>query len=104
MSKRLIAYDGREVVLPDRQRLHVAYFHPEVLTDEKKLELTVSEPELVGMGATEDTRVFYRFFPDTPVTKKFLAVVVRLLDGKGFIVTAYFTDRVKRKIIWRRTS
>ncbi len=47
----------------------------------------------------------YRFFADTPVTAKYLAVVVKLLDDDGFIVTAYFTDKVKRgRILWRRTS
>lgn len=105
MVEHLIAYDGRRIRLTDTQRLHVAYFHPEVLVDEDKIELAVTEPELVAKGATEDTRVCYRFFIDTPVSGKYLAVVVKLQDGEGFIVTAYFTDRVKRgNIVWRRAS
>jgi len=74
----LIAHDGRKIVLPNTQRLHIAYFHPEVLVDEAKVELRVREPELVARGATGDTRVSYRFFVDTPVTAKYLAAVVRL--------------------------
>jgi len=105
MVELLIAYDGRRSRLPNTQRLHMAYFHPEVLVDEDKIELTVTEPELVAKGATEDTIVCYRFFIDTPVSGKYLAVVVKLQDGEGFIVTAYFTDGVKRgNIIWRRAS
>lgn len=103
--ERLVAYDGRRIRFPDAQRSHIAYFHPEVLEDEAKIGLTVREPELVARGATADTRVCYRFFIDTPVSAKHLAVVLRLLDGEGFIVTAYFTDRVTRaKVVWRGTS
>ncbi len=83
----------------------MAYFHPEVLVDEAKLAITLRDPELVAAGATENTRVSYRFFADTPVTAKYLAVVVKLLDDEGFIVTAYFTAEVKRgRILWRRPS
>ncbi len=105
IPEHLIAYDGRRIRLPNTQRLHIAYFHPEVLVDESKIELTVSEPEIAARGATEDTRVCYRFFTDTPVTAKYLAVVMKLLDGEGFIVTAYFTDKVKGgNIVWRRAN
>ncbi len=64
--------------------------------DERKIELAVREPELVASGTSDDTRVCCRFFTDTPVTVKYLAIVMKLLDGEGFILTAYFTDKVKR--------
>ncbi|MBI4257326.1 MAG: hypothetical protein HY619_00065 [Thaumarchaeota archaeon] len=52
-----------------------------------------------------DTRIYYGFFTETPVTAKYMAVVVKPLDGEGFILTAYLTDRVKRgNIVWRRAS
>ncbi len=105
MVNHLIAHDGRRIRFPDTQRLHIAYFHPEALADEGKIGLAVSEPEQVARGATEDFRVCYRFFTDTPITAKYLALVMKLLDDEGFIVTAYFTEKVKKgKIIWRRAS
>ena len=103
--RHLIAYDGRKIRSPNTQRLHIAYLHPEVLKDESRVELTVSKPNLVARGATEDTRVCYRFFTDTPVTAKYLAIVMKLLNGEGLNVTAYFTDKVKRdRVVWRKTS
>jgi hypothetical protein len=31
--------------------------------------------------------------------------VIKLLNGEGFIVTSYFTDKVRRtKVIWKRTG
>jgi hypothetical protein len=100
----ITSYDGRKIRLTATQRLHIAFFHPEAIVDEHKIQLTLSDPELVAAGVTEDTKILYRFFAKTPVTSKHLAVVVKHLDGEGFIVTAYFTERAKRRIVWRKAS
>jgi hypothetical protein len=100
----VIAYDGRKIRLTESQRLHITFFHPEAMVDESKIELAVSEPQMVAAGATDDARILYRFFPKTVVTSKYLAVVVKQSNGEGFIVTAYFTEKVKRKVIWRKTN
>lgn len=100
-----VAYDGRKIRFTEIQRVHIAFFHPEVMVDEHKIELALSEPELVATGATDDTRILYRFFTKTAVTSKYLAVVIKQLNGEGFILTAYFTENVKRKkVIWRKAS
>jgi hypothetical protein len=39
------------------------------------------------------------FLSSTTVASKYLAVVVKVLDEEGFIVTSYFTERV---VLWRR--
>jgi hypothetical protein len=39
----------------------------------------------------------------TPVTEKYLCVVVKVLAGDLFIITAYFTDTIKKGIIlWKK--
>jgi len=39
----------------------------------------------------------------TPVTEKYLCVVVKILVSDLFIITAYFTDTIKRgKIVWEK--
>ncbi|RLF12951.1 MAG: hypothetical protein DRJ69_00185 [Thermoprotei archaeon] len=99
------SYDGRRVRLTRTQWLHIAVFHPEVAGEEDKIKRAVKDPDVVLAGATEDTRVYYRFYRDTPVSPKYLAVVVKILDEEGFIITSYFTERVRRgRIIWRGTS
>lgn len=48
-------------------------------------------------------RIRYRHYEITPVTEKYLCVVVKVLTGSPFIITAYFTDTVKKgEIIWRK--
>jgi hypothetical protein len=47
--------------------------------------------------------LFYKFYAESPVTKKYLLVIVKVLDGEGFIVTAFFTDKVKKGgLIWKK--
>lgn len=101
-----ISHDGKKIRLTNNQRSHIAFFHPEVLQNgDGKIETTLAQPEIIASGATTDTRISYKFFASTPVTSKYLAVVVKMLNGEGFIITAYFTESVKRrKIIWKKQS
>jgi len=40
---------------------------------------------------------------ETPVTEKYLLVAIKTLNREGFIVTAFFTDRVKKGgFVWKK--
>jgi hypothetical protein len=97
---------AKKVKLPESQRSHIIFFHPEVLQENgERITKTSLEPEIVAQGVTVGTRVCYRFSDSTPVTSKYLALVVKVFSGEGFIITAYFTERVKRsRIIWKKTK
>lgn len=46
---------------------------------------------------------FISFTPRLQYLRKYLLVAVQVLDGEGFIVTAFFTDKVKRGgLIWKK--
>jgi len=56
-------------------------------------------------GSRKDSEVelFYRHYDTTPVTEKYLCIVVKILVSDLFIITAYFTDTIKRgKILWEK--
>lgn len=97
------AYDNKRIRLTDVQQLHMLFFHPEVEGEQEKMRDVLKNPEIVIEGATEDTRICYEFYPSTPVASKYLAVVIKVLDGEGFIITSYLTEKVRRgKILWRK--
>jgi len=101
----VMAYDGRRIRLTEVQWLHVVFFHPEVEREQGKIREVLAKPEIVVEGATEDTRICYRFYSSMPVASKYLAVVIKVLDGEGFIITSYFTERVRRgKVLWRKAE
>lgn len=101
-----IAYDGRRVRLTEVQWMHIIFFHLEVAKVKNRIEETLKSPDIVAEGATNDTRICYKLYQSTPVASlKYLAVVTRLLNEEGFIITSYFTERVRRgKILWRKTE
>jgi hypothetical protein len=46
---------------------------------------------------------FSRHYKETPVSDKYLLAVVRILNEEGFIVTAFFTDTMKKgDQVWSR--
>jgi hypothetical protein len=48
--------------------------------------------------------LYYRHYERTPVTTKFLCVVVKNPDEDGFVLTAYFTDSIKQgELRWPTT-
>jgi hypothetical protein len=97
------AYDDRIVRLSEAQWRHILFFHPEVESERVKIMEVVQKPEIVLEGATKDTRVCYRFYQSTPVTSKYLAVVIKVLDREGFIITSYFTEKMRKGVVlWRR--
>jgi hypothetical protein len=47
--------------------------------------------------------LFYRAYETTPVTHKYLCVVVKAFPGDAFMITAYFTDSVKKGLVlWEK--
>ncbi|MDE3091980.1 MAG: hypothetical protein KGJ80_21615, partial [Chloroflexota bacterium] len=47
--------------------------------------------------------LYHRLYEETPVTRKYLVVIVKYLEQDAFVVTAFFTDKEKKgKRIWPR--
>jgi len=69
-----------------------------------KIRDTLSNPDIIVKSKTDpEVELFYRHYVITPVTEKYLCVVVKVLVGDIFIITAYFTDTIKRgEVLWER--
>ena len=70
----------------------------------EKIQDTLSNPDIIDRSRTDsDVELFYRHYDVTPVTEKYLYVVVKVLVGNLFIITAYFTDTIKRgEALWEK--
>jgi hypothetical protein len=96
---------GRSVRLTDERLEHIEGDHPEMANQLSRIMETLSEPEKIVRSRTDpEVELFYRFYELTSVTSKFLCVVVKVLPYHNFIITAYYTDRVKRgDVLWKKT-
>lgn len=65
--------------------------HPVMVGCEDLVKGTLENPELVRRSRKDRSVLLYY----GSVQKRYCCVVVRHLNGDGFIVTAYITDRIK---------
>jgi len=95
---------GRQIRLTDEREEHIENDHPEMSGQIDKLRETLLNPDKVIRSRTDpEVELFYKYYNVTPVTKKFLCVVVKGLTNNLFIITTYFTDTVKRgELLWER--
>lgn len=94
-------FSGRAVRLTDERRAHILR-HPEMEGQENRIAEVLWRPDLVVQSVHDsDVCVYHKWYEETPVTCKYLVVVVKYLDGDAFVITAFFTDREKRgEQIW----
>lgn len=94
----------RRIRLTYERQDHIEVDHPEMIGQFDKLQDALSNPDVVvGSRTDSNVELFYRYYSVTPVTKKYLCVAAKVLVDDLFIITAYFTDTVKRgEVLWKR--
>lgn len=92
----------RKISLSEDRKSHILN-RLEMPNQETKIEETLAKPELIKRSVSdENVIIYYKHYQKTPVTSKYLAVVVN--NSKSFIISAYFTDRIKKgEIIWTKS-
>ena len=95
---------NRQIRLTHERREHIESDHPEMSGQIDKIQNTLKNPDLIVMSKTDhEVELFYTYYDKTPVNEKYLCVVVKVLVNDLFIITAYFTDSIKRGIIlWEK--
>ena len=96
--------NGVPVRLTEERWQHIVRQHPEVDGQREKVLEALAEPDVVQKGDL-DKLLAVKFYPETPLSEKFLVVVYREVSAEdGFILTAYVTRRPssRRETTWRR--
>ncbi|MDI6731145.1 MAG: hypothetical protein QME05_01000 [Candidatus Margulisbacteria bacterium] len=87
-----------------KERFDHVLEHPEMVDAEQRIKESILVPDIIKQSK-HDAKVwlYYKLFPKTPVTTKYLSVIIKVLNGQGFTITAYYTNKVKEgKTIWQR--
>jgi hypothetical protein len=94
----------RRIRLTDERQDHIESDHPEMSDQMAKGRETLLNPDIIIRSKSDsEAELFYRNYNTTPVTKKYLCVVVKSIIEDLFIITAYFTDSIKRgEILWEK--
>ena len=96
---------GRSLRLTEEREDRIRTTHPELADLPEFVGPTIRAPDRIARSRTDETvQLFYRSFETTPVTSKYLCAVVKAAGEDPFILTAYFTDSIKRgEVLWTKT-
>ncbi len=95
---------GRSIRLTEERRIHLQTEHPEMAEQFSRIEETLAGPDRIVRSRTDEAvDLFYKHYPSTPITQKFLCIIVKTMPHDNFIITVYYTDTIKRgEILWER--
>lgn len=85
---------GRNIYLTKERWNHVQK-HPEMSDQIENIKDTLTRPLTIRrFEYDEGVRYYYSYFKNRTVAK-YLLVIVKYLNGKGFIISAYYTDKIE---------
>ncbi len=85
---------GRKIRLTKEQWSKIRKKHPEV-EHEDLLKETIEKPTKITHHSFDETMYkFYKHYKNKPYPEKFLMVLVKYLNGDGFVVTSYYMDKI----------
>ena len=82
----------RTIYLSDERWKHILK-HSEMSNQTEKIKDTLLQPDkITEVDYDPDVRFYYRYYKDR---KEYLFVSVKYLNGEGFIITSFYTDKIK---------
>jgi hypothetical protein len=102
--KWFVDFYSRKICLTDERLEHIELDHPEMSGQIDKIGETLASPDFVVKSRTDaEAELFYKHYSETPVGGKYLCVIVKIRGDDFFVLTAYFTDTIKRgETLWTR--
>ena len=84
---------GRRIRLTKKQWSHIRRDHPNVESPE--ILETIQKPDKIVADERENVNYFYKYFKHKNQKSKFLKVIVKYLNGEGFVLSAHFVRKIK---------
>jgi hypothetical protein len=98
----LTDYENRAIRLTNERWSHILE-HPEMVGQRERIIETFDKPDMViATVKDEQVHAYHRLYENTPVTRKYLVIAIKIEADDAFILTAYFSGRLKKgKIVWQ---
>jgi len=85
----------RKIYITNERYKHILR-HPEMQNKIEEIKDTIQKPLKITDYPLEDNiKLYYKYYKNMVSGAKYLRVVVKYLNGEGFIVTAYFIDEIR---------
>jgi hypothetical protein len=92
-------YQGRDIRLTQERLYHILE-HPEMQDQEARISETLLMPDSVVLSHNDaQVGLYHKLYTQTPVTQKYLMVVVKILQDDAFVITGFFTEKEKKGVV-----
>ncbi len=87
---------GRKIRLTEKQRKHIQkHPHMHVYESIERIKDTIKNPTTIRYNENDETvSYFYKEFRDMGILERYLLVSVKYLNGEGFIITSFYTNKI----------
>ncbi len=84
---------GRTIYLPRESWKHIVVRHPELVNWIEEIKETLVHPLFINDDLTNDSiKYYHRRYKKR---EQYVLVIVRYLNGKGIIITSFYTENEK---------
>jgi hypothetical protein len=85
----------RKIRLTKKQWSHIIGIHPELSNYFEELQKTLEKPIKIVSREKGNLNEYYSYQKNRKYSEKYLRLIVKYLNGDGFIITAHFTRTIK---------
>ena len=87
---------GGIIYLTDERWHHISSEHPAVANRIEDIKETITTPLAIRESEYDsNVKFYYRYYKNLKSRAKYLMVAVKYLNGEGFIITSFYTDKLK---------
>ncbi len=91
----LIDKSNRKIHISKKQWVHIRKKHPEIEELETLKDCLKNPDKITNYNFDETVHYYYKYLKYLKSKYKLLCLAVKYLNGKGYIITAYFDNKVK---------
>ena len=85
---------GKKIHLSKERWKHILT-HPFMQNQLENIKLVIKSPLTIRYNDWDkNVRYFYKEFKENEVSEKYLLVSVKYLNGEGFVITSFFTNKI----------
>lgn len=95
---------GKQIRITEERLVHILENHPEMENSFEKITETLQYPdEIIKSKSDSSVLLYYKKYYKTVLGDKWMVVIVKTTEFDSFMMTAYFTDKIKNgNILWKR--
>jgi hypothetical protein len=96
MILEVIDKTRRLIYLTKERWEHIIYYHPGLSDQIEEIKKILKFPLVITESDDDpNVRYYYRYYKNLKSAPKYILVAVKYLNGNGFIITSYYTNKIK---------